>query len=185
MDYTKLDNEELLRLAIDAINTQRQADGLVLLKTVLERDPTNTGAIYMLAGQHAQLGLMDRAEAGFRQVLQADPSLATARFQYGQLLLSQERKTEAVEVLAPLLERQDELGAYARALHAAAQDRAADTVRELAHGLAQPQTNAALAIDMRRLRDQLAETSPPVTAEAVPQMETTAPIFLTGYGRAN
>lgn len=177
MDYQKLDNEELLRLAIDAISTQHQADGLVLLKMFLERDPTNAGAIYMLAGQHAQLGLVDRAEAGFRQVLQADPSLATARFQYGQLLLSQDRRAEALDVLAALLERQDELGAYARALHAAAQDRLADTLRELTHGLAQPQANAALAIDMRRLRDQLAED--------VPQVEAPAPIFLTGYGRAN
>lgn len=177
MDYQKLDNEELLRLAIDAISTRHQADGLVLLKMVLERDPTNTGAIYMLAGQHAQLGLVDRAEAGFRKVLQTDPSMVTARFQYGQLLLSQERRIEASEVLVPLLERQDELGSYARALHAAAQDRHSDTLRELTHGLAQPQANPALAIDMRRLRDQLAED--------VPQVEAPAPIFLTGYGRAN
>lgn len=185
MDFVKLDMEELLRLSIDAIAGNRQADALVLLKTALEREPEHVHATYLLAAQHAQLGLVDRAEVGFRKVVAAAPDLAIARFQYAQLLMGQGRVEEARQMLAPLLAQGDALGAYARALDAAADQRMDDALRELDEGLAQPPALPALAIDMRRLRDQLAGSVPASLTEVTARIDTPAPIFLTGYGRTN
>lgn len=185
MEYMRLDIEELLRLSIDAIAGNRQADALVLLKTALEREPEHVHATYLLAAQHAQLGLVDRAETGFRKVVAAAPGLAIARFQYAQLLMGQGRAEEARQMLAPVLTQVDALGAYARALEAAADQRMDDALRELDEGLAQPQALPALAIDMRRLRDQLAGAVPASLTEAAARIDTPAPIFLTGYGRTN
>lgn len=185
MEYTRLDMEELLRLSIDAIAGNRQADALVLLKTALEREPEHVHATYLLAAQHAQLGLVDRAETGFRKVVAAAPDLTIARFQYAQLLMGQGRAEEARQMLAPVLAQVDALGAYARALDAAADQRMDDALRELDEGLAQPQALPALAIDMRRLRDQLAGSVPASLTEVAARIDTPAPIFLTGYGRTN
>jgi tetratricopeptide (TPR) repeat protein len=185
MDYQLLETDELLRLSVDAIGGGRQADAMVLLKTVLLREPANTYANYLLAAQHAQLGMADHAEQGFRKVILGAPDLSIARFQYGQLLMGQGRNEEAADMLAPILEQVDDLGAYARALSAAGQDRIHDSLRELDKGLELPQSIPALTIDMRRLREQLGGVTSQVASEVVAVNETPAAMFLTGYGRTN
>lgn len=182
MPYDKLDSEELLRLALDAMNSGRDAESLALLKTLIEREPGNANGHYLLAAQHAQLGMMDRAEEGFQAALRAAPDLAMARFQLGQLLLIQQRPEEAKTVFAPLVAapRGVALGAYARALTAAANEDVAGTVAELEAGLACPQEIPVLRDDMQRLLQRLGgEQSPPPTSGGMPA----TPMFLSGYGR--
>lgn len=200
MGYDKLDNEELLRLALDAIHHGRDADSLVMLKTLLERDPQHVHAQYLLAAQHAQLGMFERAEAGFRAAVAGAPELAIARFQLGQLLVMKGAAGEAAEVLSPLDAREDALAAYARGLLAAANDDAPAALRELDQGLALPQEIPALAGDMQRLRDRLgahgaggaaAEAGAGTLAGTVLSETALAetapvganPIFLASYGR--
>ncbi|MGN7838590.1 tetratricopeptide repeat protein [Stenotrophomonas sp. 22385] len=185
MDFDKLDIDELLRLSIDAVSRDRTPDAMVLLKTVIERDPAHVYAIYLLAAQYAQLGMVDRAEHGFKKVVVGASSLPIARFQYGQLLMGQGRNEEAADMLAPILEQVDDLGAYARALSAAGQDRIQDSLRELDRGLELPQSIPALTIDMRRLREQLGGVTSQVASDVVAINETPAAMFLTGYGRTN
>lgn len=190
MGYDKLDNEELLRLALDAINNGRDADSLVMLKTLLERDPKHVHAQYLLAAQHAQLGMFERAEAGFRAAVAGAPDLAIARFQLGQLLVMKGTIEEATQMLAPLANRGDALAAYARALVAAANEDAPTAVRELDQGLALPQEIPALAGDMQRLRDRLSvqgadlatmQATEAALAETNPIGAN--PMFLASYGR--
>ncbi|UOF16277.1 hypothetical protein IEQ11_06415 [Lysobacter capsici] len=190
MGYDKLDNEELLRLALDAINNGRDADSLVMLKTLLERDPKHVHAQYLLAAQHAQLGMFERAEAGFRAAVAGAPDLAIARFQLGQLLVMKGTVEEATQMLAPLADRGDALAAYARALVAAANEDAPTAVRELDQGLALPQEIPALAGDMQRLRDRLSvqgadlatmQATEAALAETNPIGAN--PMFLASYGR--
>lgn len=183
MTYDSLDNEELLRLSLDAINNGRDADAVVMLKLLLERDHHHVYAIYLLAAQHAQLGMYDRAEAGFRTVVTSSPEFGIARFQLAQLLVMKGAADEAQRILAPLLGQSDALGAYARAMHAAADENLDVALRELEEGLALPQEIPALAMDMQRLVAQLHQGA----GESVPPLVSTgvapAPIFLTGYGR--
>ncbi|MGY8562895.1 tetratricopeptide repeat protein [Paracidovorax citrulli] len=185
MDYSKLDVDELLHFAMESIGASRHAEALVLLKEVLEREPASLHANYLLAAEYAQLGMVDRAERVFKFVIPEAPGLAIARFQYGQLLMGQGRNEEAANMLAPILEQVDDLGAYARALSAAGQDRIHDSLRELDKGLELPQSIPALTIDMRRLREQLGGVSSQIASEVVAINETPAAMFLTGYGRTN
>lgn len=182
MSYLNIDDEELLRLSLAAMGEGRDAESMSLLKTLLERTPGHGYGQYLLAAQHAQLGMMDRAEAGFRAALQVMPELQLARFQLGQLLLVQERGQEAKAVLAPLVPASpgQALGAYARALTAVADDDIALTLRELQDGLDCPQDIPALADDMRRLLVRLGGESPPPATGGSPA----TPMFLSGYGRS-
>jgi len=184
MSYDKLNAEELLRLALDAMNSGRDADAVVMLKTLLEREPSHAMARYLLAAQHAQLGMMDRAEEGFREVVERAPAFPIARFQLGQLLLTRSEASGAREVLSPLVDQDDAVGAYARALCAAAVDDVAQAVDELEAGLSLPQDVPALAYDMQQLLGRFQEMSSGrggVTTE--PPAVPAAPIFMTGYGQ--
>lgn len=182
MNFDKLDNDELLRLALDAINTDRDADAVVMLKTLLERDPGHVFATYLLAAQHAQLGMMDRAEAGFRAVVQQAPDFAIARFQLGQLLLVKGAGDEARNVLAPLATGREALGAYARGLSAAAVEDLPTALSELEAGLALPQEIPALEMDMRRLLSRLQGVAIETAATTAPASPGSA-LFLSSYGR--
>jgi len=180
MHFDKLDNDELLRLSLDAIKNGRDADSVVMLKTLLERDPRHLFGQYLLAAQHAQLNMVDRAEDGFRAVVAQAPDFGIARFQLAQLLLLKGEAVEARELLRPVVAQQDSLGAYARAL-SVADDDVAGAIRELDAGLAMPQEIPALADDMQRVRNQLAQHVG--TSAGSPPGATPASMFLTGYGR--
>lgn len=181
MNYDKLDNDELLRLSVDAINGSRDAESIVMLKTLLERDPRNSHAQYLMAAQHAQLGMYDRAETEFRALMALGGELPAARFQFSQLLLLKGDGDEATQVLAPLVGRDDAMGAYARALTAAARDDVPTAVAELEAGLQLPQEIPVLADDMQRLLGQFRNAL--VASGAAPAQASSAPLFLTGYAR--
>ena len=175
MTFEHLDNEELLRLSLSAIDADRDADAMSMLKEILARRPDHVQAIYLLAAQHAQIGLLDRAEAGFRETLALAPDLAPARFQLGQLLALSGRADESRVVLAPLADDGDVArAAYARAVIALASDDVDAGLVAIEEGLAAPQRIPALAADMRRL----AQTLRSAEVERAPA----APAFLAGYG---
>jgi predicted Zn-dependent protease len=184
MNYDKIDNDELLHLALGAMSGGQDADSIVMLKTLLERDPANVHGLYLLAAQHAQMGMVDRAEDGFRSVVTLAPDMAIARFQLGQLLLLKGAVDEASHQLGQLCSNDDTLGAYARALSAAANEDIGTAIEEVSSGLALPQEIPALASDMQRLKDQWRQIgieSGEFTAAATQPLAS--PMFLAGYGR--
>jgi tetratricopeptide (TPR) repeat protein len=196
MNYDKLDNDELLYVALDAVNGARYGDAILLIRTLLERDPKNVKAQYLLAAQHAQIGMYERAETGFRDLLSDTPDFPIARFQLGQLLLMKNTPVDAKGVLSPLTDANDAIGAYARALCAVADEDAVSAVRELEVGLRLPQPVPTLANDMQALLMRLSQSGdrlvermdamPPELGD-VPEPELqstpTARMFMTGYGR--
>jgi len=185
MTYAILDNDELLRLALDAMNTGKDADAVVMLKTLVERDPGNAYGQYLLAAQHAQMGLMDRAEAGFRAAVGNGLELPVARFQLGQLLLVKGESAEAKATLAPLTTSDDlALAAYARALMAAADENTGAAISQLNEGLALPQPIPALGADMQRLLGNLQALASQGEADQVTVSNApAAAMYLSNYGR--
>jgi len=157
MIYEKLDNDELLRLTLDSINQERHADALSMLKVLLERDTEHAFGTYLLAAEHAQLGMMDRAEEGFKKAVMLAPDFPMARFQLGQLYLVKNELGLAKEMFAPiaLLPEGLALTAYAKGLIAAANDDIAEAIAHLEAGLACEQEIAALAEDMQSMRSNL------------------------------
>lgn len=159
MSDPRTDLPALLKRAHAAIADARDVEAVRLLQQVLEGDPDNLHAQYLLAIQHAQLGLFDRAEQRLRAVLARVPQFVVARFQLAQLLLMRDTAGDAREWLQPLLDAPAPLGEYARALHAAAGGdlAAACVLIETAQRLPQPVPE--LAADMQRLLRRWRETA--------------------------
>jgi tetratricopeptide (TPR) repeat protein len=188
MIYEKIDNDELLRLTLDSINQERHADALSMLKVLLERDANHAFATYLLAAEHAQLGMMDRAEEGFKKAVKLAPDFLMARFQLGQLYLVKNEAGLAKEMFAPiaLLPAGHTLAAYAKGLIAAANDDIIDAVAHLDAGLACEQEIPALAEDMKSMRNNLLSLSAVgsvVEDEHTGQSAATS-LLLRNYGKA-
>lgn len=187
MSYDKLDNDELLRIALDAINQDRHAEAVTMLKTLLERDPRHVFGTYLLAAEHAQLGMMDRAEEGFRATVAMAPDFPMARFQLGQMHLVKGQAADAKAVLAPLatLPAGQALSGYARGLIAAADERLPEAIDGIRAGLACEQEIPALAQDMQRVLANLTALAGG-DAATIPSAASaqSASLFLSGYGKA-
>jgi len=186
MTYEKLDNDELLRIALDAINHDHHAEALDMLKTLLERDSKHVFATYLLAAEHAQLGMMDRAEEGFRKTVQMAPDFPIARFQLGQMCLVKGDAREAKAILAPLadLPANSALSNYAKGLIAAADEDAGEAIRHLQDGLACAQEIPALAGDMRGVIDRLLALGAAPQSPSASPPPSAAPMFLSNYGKS-
>lgn len=184
MIYDRLSNDEILRVALEAVNGDRTAEALDLLKALLERDPSHVFATYLLAAEHAQLGMLDEAERGFGRAVELAPDFDIARFQWGQIFLSRGEPAAARSALQPLAEKGagDALCFYARGLIAAADEDASVAIAELERGLACPQDIPALASDMRRLADTLGAVPAGGPSEAAASVAV--PVHLTKYGQS-
>jgi Flp pilus assembly protein TadD len=189
MSYDKLDNDELLRVALDAINQDKHADAVSMLKTLLERDTKHVFGNYLLAAEHAQLGMMDRAEEGFKKTVDLAPDFPIARFQLGQLYLVKNDSNAAKAVLAPLSELPSgqALSAYAKGLVAAANEDVHEAIAQLQAGLGREQEIPALANDMQRVLNNLQaliSNSDVGLAAQVITPNAAAPLYLSNYGKA-
>lgn len=169
------------------MSRERSADAVALLKTLVERDPGNAYGHYLLAAEHMQLGMVDKAEEGFRRAVAQAPDLPIARFQLGQLYLVKGDMASARTAFAPLaaLPSDVALACYAKALLALADGDEAAAADALRSGLACPQDIPALAGDMRQL---LANLSTKQEAGSVPasgdEAASVAPLYLSAYGKA-
>lgn len=91
-----LSNDELLAIAAELMQTERRAETLVVLKALLERTPTDGRALYLLAAEHAALGLFDQAESEYAAAVELCPQIPEARLQFVMLLLSRHKTADAV-----------------------------------------------------------------------------------------
>lgn len=92
-----LSNDELLAIAAELMQTERRAETLVVLKALLKRDPKEGRALYLLAAEHAALGLLDQAETEYAAAVELCPQIPEARLQFVMLLLSRNKATAAAE----------------------------------------------------------------------------------------
>jgi len=185
VDYELLDDDELLSLSLDAISNARDEDAVVLLKVLVNRNPAHAMGHYLLAAQHAQLGLFERAESEFRRTAELAPDFAMARFQLGQLLLVKGDAEGAVSQFNAVGDYDPALRAYAEGLAALATQQPDTALSALRRGLALPQAVAALTGDMQRLADQLQAGGAAVAAEAELTERVGATMLLSNYNRYN
>lgn len=152
-----LDAEEYFHLALHASAMGDHHACMTYLEEVLQRQPRNARAIYLLAVQHAELGLLQRAVAGIKTALLIEPDLELARFQLGLLLLIDNNEpVEARGYLDRLRTSQDRaLRAYAEAMIAVCDNEPALARRKLAVGLSESPPDSPLAMLMRRVFERL------------------------------
>jgi DNA-binding CsgD family transcriptional regulator len=155
------DIEEYLHLAIHASSVGNHHACMTYLKEVLQQQPEHATALYLLAIQHAELGLPERAISGLEAALAIKPELEIARFQLGMLLVDRKRTAEAKAQLAALTGSRDPaLRAYSEAMIALADNNRKLVREKLAVGLSHPAAIPALSVLMRRIHDSLATSHP-------------------------
>jgi tetratricopeptide (TPR) repeat protein len=154
---TMLDAEEYFHLALHASAMGDHHACMTQLEEVLQRQPRNARAIYLLAVQHAELGLLQRAVAGIKTALMIEPDLELARFQLGLLLLFDNNEpVEAKGYLDRLRTSQNRaLRAYAEAMIAVCDSEPTLARQKLAIGLAESSPDSPLALLMRRVFEHL------------------------------
>lgn len=164
-----LDVEEYFHLALHASSVGDPHACLTYLRQVLQQEPKNSGAMYLLATVHAELGLVDRAIRGFESVLAVNPRLAIARLQLAMLLLlfDTKRRAEAKTHLMYVTAARDEtLQTYAEALIAFAYDDIPRAVKKLELAISTAADDTQFISLMRRLLDHLKTERLDVEAEA-------------------
>lgn len=191
MNYTNLDAEELLHLAIDATGEGRHEVAVSCLKQALEMTPDDARVIYLLAAEHAQLRMFDRAMQGMARALELAPELAIARLQLGLLYLSFDRIDETVAVWQALDELADNepLKLFKQGLSALIREDYDSCERSLRSGIELNRSNPALNTDMQRILNEMhsyreASLTLPVAsinASNEGQAGEVHPLFLSAY----
>lgn len=87
-------------MAMTYVNTQTPMQGIMLLREVLEQDPTNELALFNLGMLSMRSGQYSKAIDRFRQILVNDPANRKAQFYLGVSLVETNQKAEAKKVLA-------------------------------------------------------------------------------------
>lgn len=100
-----LDAEEYLHLAIEAMQKNEGKTALEYLHECIALDPENAQATYLLAAEHAEIGLFDRATEGMEKALSLDPNIEMAALQLGMLHLRTGNNARAIELWQGLQEK--------------------------------------------------------------------------------
>lgn len=148
--------DEYIHLAIHAASRGDPHACMSYLKEALRQQPGNASAIFLLAAQHAELGLAKRAIDGFTMALSIEPGLEAARLQLGVLLLDRNRPEEAKVHFARLAGSTDAtLGAFAAALSSIADGHVAAAHEKIRSVLAAGAVNRKLMPWLQRVADDL------------------------------
>ncbi|HEY7641329.1 MAG TPA: hypothetical protein VH814_16490 [Steroidobacteraceae bacterium] len=152
-----LDAEEYFHLALHASAAGDHHACMTYIEEVLQREPRNARAIYLLAVQHAELGLTQRAITGIKSALAIDPDLEIARFQLGLLLMFDKNEpAEAKNYLERLCSSENRaLRAYSEAMIAIAENQPVRARQKLAIGLSESSPDSPLSGLMRRLFERM------------------------------
>ncbi len=148
-----LDAEEYFHLALHASGMGDHHACMTYLEEVLHQQPRHARAIYLMAVQHAELGLTQRAIAGIKTALSLEPDLEIARFQLGLLLMfDNNQPREAKDYLERLcVSKNRALRAYSEAMIAMADNEPVLARQKLAVGLSESSPDSRLSQLMRRV----------------------------------
>lgn len=186
-DALRLSSDEYLHLALHASGRGDAHAALQYLHAVLQAQPEHALAHYLLAAEHAGLGLYARARDGFQHALTLQPAMDTARFQLG-LLQAQ---------LGDVPAARDEFSRLAAASSDAALrdfslgllqllDGMPDAARPLLQAGVEHCNNAPLKADMQRVLVNLGASSPQAAPETrfTDDTRSRTPVFLGAYRQA-
>jgi DNA-binding CsgD family transcriptional regulator len=180
---TMLDVEEYLHLAIHANSVGNHHACMSYLKEALQQQPAHALAIYLLAVQHAELGLVERALRGLRAALALKPDLEPARLQLAVMLLDNRRGGEAREEFSALCASRDAaVRLYSEAMIATLDNDMTLARQRLSAGLAHPAVSPTLAALMRRALERIMRSQP--LAEGARE-ESHDTVFLGAYRQSS
>jgi len=191
----QLDAEELMHLALGAMERDRDEDALGYLKRALVLAPDSGLLHHLLGAMYAELGMIDRAIQEMTAAITYGPHLRMARFQLGLLHFTSGDLPSAEEVWEPLAElaEDDALRLFRSGLLHLARDEFVESVAELRLGLEANSEHPSLNHDIEMLvamaeeaiAAQAAEANEPVSPLVVEAAEPAAApsqhVLLSGY----
>lgn len=164
---SKLNTEELLHLALDASKKGQTESSIEYLKRAIELSPEDGRIHYMLAAEHAQIGMFNEAAQEMEHAVQLDPTLYTAHFQLGLLHLTSGRVEQATTAWAALdaLSEDNFLFLFKSGLEHLVRDEFAPCIDKLKRGIELNTLNQPLNLDMQRIitdiQEKTQDTPPP------------------------
>lgn len=93
-------------MAMTYVNTETPMQGIMLLREVLQQEPTNELALFNLGLLSMRSGQYERAIGRFRQILVNNPTSRKAQFYLGVSLAEAGQKAEARQVLAQVKQQE-------------------------------------------------------------------------------
>lgn len=149
----ELTTSELLHLALHASNTDQPDKALRHLKQLLDIEPENAKAIYMMGALHAEIGMYEQAIEELRKAEKLDPSLVTATFQLGLLELTRGNIAEAETAWSKLdsLGKDHALVQFKKGMLHLVKDEFQECINALENGIEANDFNGDLNQDMQRV----------------------------------
>ena len=187
MNKQKFDSDELLHLAIHASLNGRIDDAIIKLKQLIEVDPVNPNAHFLLAADYAEIKLFDKSVLHYREVLNLRPDMSIARIQFALLLTALDNLDEAAQVLGYFSGLEGE--SYERFVHdgliALHQERMLEARGAILKAIECNTDNAVLNSDLQKLVEGIdAHVANSDTNDVDPQSDSTKrkSFILSAYG---
>ena len=148
-----LNADELIHLALHAMGNDLHDKAIVYLKKLLDADPENGKAHYLLGAIHAEIGMYDLAVDEMSLALDHEPELDTARFQLGLLHVTSGRVEDAEKVWRGLDELGDKnpLYLFKEGMISLVNDDFDQCIDCLQRGISLNELNEDLNVDMRQI----------------------------------
>ncbi len=93
-------------MAMTYVNTENPMQGIMLLRDVLQQDPTNELALFNMGLLSMRSNQFERAIGRFRQIIVVNPTSRKAKFYLGISLAEAGQKAEAKKVLAEVKQQE-------------------------------------------------------------------------------
>lgn len=188
MSTSDLDAQELLHLALKAMEEQRDAEAIGLLKRGIALDPDDGRLHYLLGAMHAQLGMVERAVGELQHAVVLAPHIEMAHFQLGLLQLTRGDVDEARASWSALetLEAEHPLALFRAGMLSLVEDDVDACIAKLRRGIELNHEHEALSRDMERVihaAEQARTERTQAGSEAPPQAEGASAqhVLLAGY----
>ncbi|HZW21763.1 hypothetical protein [Noviherbaspirillum sp.] len=184
---SRLDQAELLHLALQAGSNGESGAAIGYLKEAVSRPDANGKAHFLLGAEYAQIRMYDNARAEMEMAVALDPALSIARFQLGLLWLTAGAADKARETLRPLEELGNDhaLAHFSRGLMHLIADDLADARMSLQRGIECNTEHPVLSQDMQKIIDELDKLPPesfqPKDVAAMSEDASTRHVFLSAY----
>ncbi|MCH2172725.1 tetratricopeptide repeat protein [Myxococcota bacterium] len=186
-----LDAEELRHLAELAIQREDPEAALTTLKRLLQLEPEDGQALYLLGAVHAGLGMHARAIDEISRAIELLPDIPIARFQLGLLYVLENQAAEATEVWKSLdvLGDGDPLFLFKRGIEHYLEDRVDECIADLERGLELNVDNEGLSNDIQNILTEAirerAESEGEVVTPEVVEDDEVRPVELSAYRDGN
>jgi len=158
--------DRLLRRAQRADAKRDPYGCIVYLMEALRIEPENSKAIYLLAVQHAEIGLVELSISGLSKLMKVEPAFELARLQLGLLMLDRGWPADARSQFAALKASSDgPMRAFSDAMVLAVDGRIDAASEAIKSGLAMSTTSSARHLLMRGILWRLGKTRSAATQE--------------------